>query len=54
VNKGDEDQKPTKDAAFQRVVRYFLGHSKPKDEAKPRPSDKPPTKKRSTKAIKRA
>lgn len=40
------------DAAFKRVVGYFLGHEKPKDE-KPKARKRKP-KKHSTKAKKRA
>ena len=53
MKKAEEDHKPPKDAAFQKVVRYFLGHSKSKDgPAKPACKQvkaarkKPPTKKR--------
>lgn len=37
MKKAEEDQKPSEDAVFQRVVSYFLGHSKPKDEGGARP-----------------
>jgi hypothetical protein len=42
----------TDNAAFQRVIGYFLDHEKPK--AGPKPKRKPAHKKPSTKAKKRA
>jgi hypothetical protein len=35
VNNRDKPQE-SEDSAFLRVVDYFLGHSKPKDEPKPK------------------
>ena len=47
-----DKQTDPEESAFQRVVGYFLGHEKPKDDPEPKPQKRPTStaKKPSTKS----